>query len=89
MNDAAPPELTFLKFLQGMAAQAQMQLGIIPHPLTGERAVDAAYARATVRILELLEQKTQGNRTPDEDEYLRTMLTGLRERVTALTAPPR
>lgn len=76
-----PPPMTFLKFLQGMVIEAQVQLGVLPHPLTGERAVNLAYARATVQIVEMLREKAQGNLTPEEEDYLRGALMGLKNRL--------
>jgi hypothetical protein len=75
MPDAAQvPEATFLNFLSGLSAQALMQFGDIPSPITGTREANPAYARYTVQLLEVLEAKTKGNRTKEEDEYLLTML---------------
>jgi hypothetical protein len=76
-----PPTMTFLKFLQGMVIEAQVQLGVLPHPLTGERAVNLAYARATVQIVEMLRDKAQGNLTPEEEDYLRGAVMGLKNRL--------
>jgi hypothetical protein len=75
MSDAAKvPEATFLNFLSGLSAQALMQFGDIPNPLTGTREANPAYARYTVQLLEVLEAKTKGNRTKEEEDYLLTML---------------
>jgi len=84
MTAPAPAEMTFLKFLQGLVIEAQVQLGILPHPATGERAVNLPYARATVRILELLREKSQGNLVHEEEDYLRTALQGLKTRLKQL-----
>ncbi|MBA3710149.1 MAG: DUF1844 domain-containing protein [Planctomycetes bacterium] len=85
MSDTVPPA-TFLNFLSGLASQALMQFGEIPSPITGERAVNPAYARYTVQLLEVLAQKTAGNRSPEEETYLMAMLTDLRSRLELL--PP-
>ena len=76
-----PEAMTFLKFLQGLVIEAQVQLGVLPHPLTGERTVNLAYARATVQIVEMLREKAQGNLTPEEEDYLRGATMGLRNRL--------
>ncbi len=76
-----PEAMTFLKFLQGLVIEAQVQLGVLPHPLTGERAVNLAYARATVQIVEMLRDKAQGNLTPEEEDYLRGAVMGLKNRL--------
>jgi hypothetical protein len=87
MNDAAKvPEATFLNFLSGLSAQALMQFGDIPNPLTGTREVNPAYARYTVQLLEILEAKTKGNRTPEENEYLLTMLNNFHAKLAKLPA---
>jgi hypothetical protein len=78
---ADPRELTFLSFLRGLANEALIQFGAIPHPLTGARTANLPYAAATVRILEQLAEKTKGNLTAEEDEYLRTVVASLKERL--------
>jgi hypothetical protein len=78
------PEATFINFLSGLGAQALMQFGDLPNPMTGERAINPAYARYTVDLLAVLEAKTAGNRTPEEDAYLQRMLTDLRPRLAKL-----
>jgi hypothetical protein len=75
------PAATFPNFLGGLATQALMQFGEIPNPITGEREVNLPYARYTVQLLEVLEQKTRGNRTPEEEQYLTGMLTDFRKRL--------
>lgn len=80
------PQATFLNFLSGLASQALMQFGEIPNPMSGERTANLAYARYTVQLLEVLRDKTQGNRTPEEDQYLSAMLDDLGKRLERL--PP-
>jgi hypothetical protein len=77
------PTATFLNFLSGLGSQALMQFGEIPNPLTGERTVNLPYARYTTQLIGVLAEKTQGNRTADEDAYLATMLADLRRRLEA------
>lgn len=79
--DVQPRTMTFLTFLRGLANEALIQFGSIPHPLTGERAVNLPYAAATVEILGILLDKSEGRRTPEEDEYLRTVVKSLGERL--------
>jgi len=75
------PEATFLNFLGGLASQALMQFGEIPNPISGEREANLPYARYTVQLLEVLEAKTRGNRTPEEEQYLTGMLADFRRRL--------
>lgn len=75
------PAATFPNFLGGLATQALMQFGEIPNPISGEREANLPYARYTVQLLEVLEAKTRGNRTPEEDQYLAGMLADFRKRL--------
>lgn len=81
MPNPQPAEMTYLSFIKGLVVEAQVQLGVLPHPITGERGVNLAYARATVRIIEMLREKSQGNLTPEEEDYLRGALMGLKNRL--------
>ena len=84
---SATPPATFLNFLSGLSAQVLMQFGEIPNPLTGTRTANIDYARYTVQLLEVLNEKTTGNRSREEEEYLQAMLTDFRRRL-ALAHPP-
>lgn len=86
MPDA--PAATFLNFLSGLGSQALMQFGEIPDPISGQRRQNLAFARYTVQLLRVLQEKTQGNRTPDEDHYLAGMLEDLSARLARLEASP-
>jgi hypothetical protein len=79
-----PAEMSFLTFLQGMGSQGLMQLGMIPHPITGQREANPGYARATLRVLELLQEKTQGNLSDEERTYLDGVITGMRQHIARL-----
>jgi hypothetical protein len=80
------PTASFLNFLSGLASQALMQFGEIPNPISGERAVNPPYARYTVELIEVLKAKTEGNRTPEEEQYLSAMLADLKGRLARLPA---
>ncbi|UCF66504.1 MAG: DUF1844 domain-containing protein [Acidobacteriota bacterium] len=45
-------------------------LGIVPHPETGEAAVSLPTASGAIEILELLRERTEGNRTDQETRLL-------------------
>jgi Domain of unknown function (DUF1844) len=75
------PPATFLNFLSGLGSQALMQLGEVPNPLTGSREVNLPYAQYTVELLQILRAKTEGQRTPEEDQYLLGMVADLERRI--------
>lgn len=80
------PEASFLNFLSGLGSQGLMQLGAIPNPQTGERQLNLPFARYTVDLIRVLRDKSEGNRSAEEDEYLRTMITELEARLAQVEA---
>ena len=53
---------------------AMMLMGKVPHPHTGETVLDLDGARMLVDQLEMLQAKTKGNLSPDEDRLLKQSL---------------
>jgi hypothetical protein len=76
MVELPPASLTFLASSIGF--QASMALGLVPDPLSGKAEKNLPQAKHFIDTLEILQQKTEGNRTPDETEDLETMLHQLR-----------
>ena len=68
----------FADFVILQAQNAGMFLGQIPHPTSGQPEVNIKAARSVLDSLEMLENKTSGNRTPEEDKLLQTALLNLR-----------
>jgi hypothetical protein len=77
--DAGPPgELDFIGLLVSLGAQAGALLGGGPGEPGGESAVDLPAARSIIGLLETLEKKTEGRRTPEEDQVMAGLLYELR-----------
>ncbi len=72
-----PGAISFSVFLQSMAQQALMQLGLIPWP-HGQRELALEQARDTIDVLSLLRSKTKGNLTAEEDGLFETIVYELR-----------
>ena len=53
---------------------AMANLGQAPDPMTGRPHVDLEQARFAIDLLAMLQEKTRGNRTPDESAVLEEML---------------
>jgi Domain of unknown function (DUF1844) len=73
-------EINFASFLISLGTQAFMHLGDIPNPMTQQREKDLPAAKQMIDLLGILEAKTKGNLTPDEERLLRQLLTDLRLR---------
>jgi len=74
------PEPTFVSLLQVLASQAMMGLGAYSDPNSGRVAVDPDGARFHIDLIEMLEQKTEGNLSDDEKTNLTQILAALRSR---------
>lgn len=70
------PELSHL--IETFAVQALISLGKVMNPITKKYERDLGLAKYQIGILEVLEQKTKGNLTPDEDSLLGELLHNVR-----------
>ena len=68
----------FADFVLLQAQNAGMFLGKVPNPVSGKMEVNGKAARSVLDSLEMLELKTTGNRTPEEDKLLQTALLNIR-----------
>lgn len=72
-----PAGLTLSAFLSSLGYQTLFHLGEAPDPETQERTVNLDAAKETIDLLSLLQIKTQGNRTAEEDKLLKDLLAQL------------
>ncbi len=84
-------EITFERFLASLYMTAMLQLGLMRQQ--GEQPrVDIIGARQTIDTLSLISEKTEGNLTPAEENFLQNSLYELRmayvEVTNALARPP-
>ena len=78
-DKAANPGTPFSNFLEPLIAQAYMSLGMLPNPYQPQGArIDVAAARQMIDILNVLHDKTAGNLSPAEDDFLKTHLGELK-----------
>jgi hypothetical protein len=74
----AMPPATFSVLVSTIATQAMVCLGQLPNPITGKAELHLDEAKHFVDTLQMLEEKTAGNRSPDESEMLDEILHELR-----------
>jgi len=72
------PPASFLGIVEDLSVRALLALGQLPNPATGEVYFDPASARYTIDLLGVLEEKTRGNLTPDEQSGIQQVLHNLR-----------
>ena len=76
-HSAADLEITFERFLGSIYMTALMQMGMAHEP-GGQPRLDILGARQTIDTLGLLADKTKGNLTPAEQNFLQNALYELR-----------
>ncbi len=81
-NTLPAPPANFLFLVESILMQAQMQLGLLQFAeLEGEgEGPDLAMARHSIDLLAMLQEKTKGNLTVEEQRLLENGLTELRFR---------
>lgn len=82
-RDAAPgqlPKLDFSIFVMSIIGSAHVHLGDMPAP-DGHSERNLDLAQQDIELLTLLEEKTKGNLTGDEERLLTQALDELRERL--------
>jgi hypothetical protein len=78
-STAAPPkEVDFISFISTLSMQALSGLGILPNPLTNKKEEDLNLSRYIIDTINMLREKTQGNLTPEEAEFIDNILYELR-----------
>ena len=71
-----PPDLTYLA--STLYLQGAISLGLLPNPISGKSEMHLVQAKHVIDTLQVLQEKTEGNRTPDESEQIEAMLHQLR-----------
>ena len=71
-----PPTLTTL--LGTLYTQAMLSMGYVAHPASGKAEVNLEEARHMIDTISMLEEKTHGNRTPEEINLFSRLLHEVR-----------
>lgn len=81
-GEFAPPDIRSL--IDMLAMQAVMYMGGMADKASGKAVFDPDYSRHMIDLLGVLEEKTRGNITPEEDQDLKMVLNELRMRYVEL-----
>ena len=71
-----PPTLDIL--IRNLFFQAAVALGQLPSPITNKVEKNPVQARYTIDMINMLHEKTQGNRTDEETQIIEQVLYELR-----------
>lgn len=78
MTEPADASLTFLGYISGLVMAAAVYLGDQTDPMTGLTSVNLTSAGHAIDVLSMLQEKTRGNLTEDEERFLEGALYELR-----------
>ncbi len=79
-DEDALPHVDFSTFVLSLSHSALMHLGEAPHPDTGKLEKSLPLARQTIDLIALLEDKTKGNLSGEEERLVGQILYDLRIR---------
>ncbi|MCX8021156.1 MAG: DUF1844 domain-containing protein [Syntrophorhabdaceae bacterium] len=71
-------ELTFTTFILSLSTSALVSLGELPDPLNNEKVTNLPLAKQTIGLIEMLNEKTRGNLTAEEERLIGDILYDLR-----------
>nr|WP_035243698.1 DUF1844 domain-containing protein [Desulfonatronovibrio hydrogenovorans] len=77
-EDTPLPRVDFATFVLSLSSSVLMHLGEIADHETGENRVNLPMAKHTIDILAMLEEKTRGNLSPEEERMLKDFLFEVR-----------
>jgi len=72
------PPASFEMLMTMFATEAMAALGQLPNPVNNELSINIEHARYAIDMLQMLEEKTEGNLEPNEAKILEDLLHQLR-----------
>ena len=85
-QEAPPkPSIDFPSYILSYYTQGLVLLGEVPNPYTNKKEEDVEAVRHTIEILSMLEEKTKGNLSNEEQKLLENVLYELRMKFMAKT----
>ena len=79
-QDAPLPEITFTTLLFSLSTSALIHLGEIQDPVSKQTAKNLSLAKQTIDLIGMLQEKTKGNLTSEEEKFMENMLYDLKLR---------
>jgi hypothetical protein len=85
---AARDPASFVSFVMSIASNAASALGMMEHPVTHQREVDVELGKHWIDILGMLQKKTMGNLSSQEQRMIEGLLADLRMQYVSLVNSP-
>ncbi len=80
-NNKESFKLDFSGFILSLNTSVLIHLGEIPDPESRQRTINMSAANHTINILEVLEEKTRGNLSEEEQNLINDVLYELRMKI--------
>ena len=78
LGDDPNVPIDFSTFVLSLSSSAAVHLGLMPHPEADVEARNLPMAKQTIDILNILQEKTKGNLTGEEERLIGEVLYNLR-----------
>jgi len=72
------PPIDFMSFIMSLSTSALIYLGEVPDPVDNEKKKIIPMAKQMIDLISLLNDKTKGNLTADEEKYMENILFELK-----------
>ncbi len=72
------PPINFMTFIMSLSTSALIYLGEIPDPVDNEKKKIVPLAKQMIDLISMLDEKTKGNLTTDEEKYMENIPFELR-----------
>jgi hypothetical protein len=79
-GDEQYPPIDFNTFILSLSTSAMMNMGAVPEPESGQTELNLPLAKQTIDLIALLEEKSRGNLTGEEERLVSQVLQDLRDR---------
>jgi Domain of unknown function (DUF1844). len=84
--EGAHDPTSFVNFVMSIASNAASALGMMEHPVTHQRDVDLELGKHWIDIIGMLQKKTQGNLSKQENQLIESLLSDLRMQYVSLAS---
>ena len=84
-EEAQLPEINFTNFLLSISTSALIQLGEVPDPVSKQSVKQLPSAKQTIDLIGMLQEKTKGNLSSEEEKLIEYILYDLRMRYVKAT----
>jgi Domain of unknown function (DUF1844) len=78
MDTAEKNEMMFIQLVSMFQAAALQQMGKMKNPVSDKIEKNMEQAQLSIDLIDMLKEKTKGNRSPDEERFLVGVLQDLK-----------